>query len=299
MIKRSCPICNLTFSASVMKSVSDPHAMTFEQLAAAFVGLRADQVFFEYMRCDKCQLVYTPEYFSESELTSLYMHMLPNLVGDELGVVEKTHKGYADFISKHAGMATSLIELGADLGLVTGEVVASSNISCGVLIEPNKDVQDDLYESVGRRNSFKVVDYLSDVSDASGFDLCIAVHVVDHLLHPLADLKRIRNLMSPNGQLFIVVHNQKSLLARLMGKKWPPYCLQHPQIFDPKSIAKLLTEAGFCKVSVSRTTNWLGLKHSVTTLLTLIHFPSRLFRFIPNIAIPVKLGNMIVRACVN
>lgn len=296
MISRNCPICNSSDSKTIEKSTHDPQIMTFDDLTKVFVGLRADQVFFEYKRCVNCELVYAPRYFSDVELTNLYVHMPPNLVGDDIGVVEKTHKSYSNFISKNVTSAKSLIEIGADLGLVTREVVSRSGISSGVLIEPNKDVQDALHESVGRKDSFQVVDYLSDVTDSKKFDLCIAVHVVDHLLHPLVDLKRVRNLMNPEGQIFIVVHNQRSLLARIMGKKWPPYCLQHPQIFDPQSIAKLLTAAGFSEVSVSRTTNWLGLNHSITTLLTLIHAPSRLFRFIPNIAIPVKLGNMIVRA---
>jgi len=296
MISRNCPICNSSDSKTVVKSIRDPQAMPFEDLAKVFVGLRADQVFFEYKRCIKCELVYAPRYFSDVELANLYMHMPPNLVGDDMDVVEKTHKSYSKFISKYVKSARSLIEIGADLGLVTGEVVSKCGISSGVLIEPNKDVQDELHLSVGRKDSFEVVDYLGDVTDSKRFDVCIAVHVIDHLLQPLADLKTVRNLMNIDGQIFIVVHNQRSLLARIMGKKWPPYCLQHPQIFDPQSIAKLLIAAGFSDVSVSRTTNWLGLNHSITTLLTLIQVPTRLFRFIPNIAVPVKLGNMIVRA---
>ena len=299
MISRNCPICNSSESQNVINSRKDPTVMSFDELTNVFVGLRADQVFFEYKRCNNCELVYAPKYFSDTELSKMYMHMPPNLVGDEKEVVEKTHKGYSSYISKDTKGARSLIELGADLGLVTGEVVSKTGISSGVLIEPNKDVQEDLHKSVGKKDTFKIVDYLSDVTNEENFDLCIAVHVVDHLLHPLEDLKRIRSLVNPEGQIFIVVHNQKSFLARIMGKKWPPYCLQHPQIFDPSSIAKVLTAAGFSEVSVSRTTNWLGLNHSIITLLTLIHVPTRLLRFIPNIAIPVKLGNMIVRAHVN
>ena len=154
----------------------------------------------------------------------------------------------------------------------------------------------ELFKSVGENPAFHVVDYLQDVVQKETYDVCIAVHVIDHLLDPLEDLIKVRKMMTSGGQIYVVVHNQRSLLAKLMGNRWPPYCLQHPQIFDPFSIEELLTQAGFSKISVSRTTNWLGLNHSLTTILKLLRIPSKILGWIPNVAVPIKLGNMMVSA---
>ena len=296
MEKRVCPICKSSDSISVVKSRNNASDLDLQQLSDYFVGLRANQSFFEYRRCIKCQLLYAPEYFSENELSSLYEHMPPNLVGDDLDVVEKTHTGYAKFISKRVKKADSLIEVGADLGLVTGPVVKNCGITRGTLIEPNQDVHAQLSNSVGENPAFEVVNYLQDAKQSEKYDVCIAVHVIDHLLNPLEDLIDIRKKMTLGGQIFIVVHNQRSLLAKLMGHRWPPYCLQHPQIFDPLSIAELLKHSGFSNIAVARTTNWLGLKHSLTTILSLLRVPSKMFNWVPNVALPIKLGNMIVSA---
>jgi hypothetical protein len=102
--------------------------------------------------------------------------------------------------------------------------------------------------------------------------------------------------MKPGGKLFIVVHNQKSLLAKIMKSKWPPYCLQHPQIFDNQSIKNLLINSGFTNIRIKRTVNWIGLRNSLISLLSLLKIPHRFLSYLPNISIPIIFGNIIVSA---
>jgi hypothetical protein len=225
--------------------------------------------------------------------------MPPNLVGDEQKIVEKTHEGYVKHIKKNLRSANSLIELGADLGLVTGPLVKHFKINYGILIEPNIDVRTELMDSVGNKAGFEVVNYLSDIKNDQVHDLFIGVHVIDHLLEPLQDLNLIRKKMKIGGKLFIVVHNQKSLLAKIMKSKWPPYCLQHPQIFDNKSIKNLLENSGYTNIRIKRTVNWIGLRNSLISLLSLLKIPHGILRLLPNISIPIIFGNIIVSAEVN
>jgi hypothetical protein len=102
--------------------------------------------------------------------------------------------------------------------------------------------------------------------------------------------------MTSGAKLFIVVHNQKSLLAKIMRSKWPPYCLQHPQIFDKKSIKNLLINSGFINVSINRTVNWIGLRNSLISLLGLLKIPNGFLKLLPNISIPIVFGNIIISA---
>jgi phospholipid N-methyltransferase len=296
MISRNCPICGGSAGKSIIKSKKNAENLPFVELSKNFVGLRADQTFFEYKRCAKCNLCFAPRYFSADELELVYRNMPPNLVGDEQKIVEKTHEGYVKHIKKNLSSANSLIELGADLGLVTGPVVKHFKINYGILIEPNIDVRDELINSVENKNGFEVVNYLSESKSGQKFDLFVGVHVIDHLLEPLKDLTSIQNKMTSGGKLFIVVHNQKSLLAKIMRSKWPPYCLQHPQIFDKKSINNLLINSGFTNISINRTVNWIGLRNSLTSLLSLLKIPNRFLKFLPNISVPIIFGNIIISA---
>jgi hypothetical protein len=299
MISRNCPICGASAGKSVIKSKNSAENLSFVELSKNFVGLRADQTFFEYKRCTKCNLCFAPRYFSADELELVYRNMPPNLVGDEQKIVEKTHEGYVKHIKKNLASADSLMELGADLGLVTGPVVSHYKITKGVLIEPNLDVRTELMDSVGNKAGFEVVNYLSDIKNDQVYDLFIGVHVIDHLLEPLQDLNLIRKKMKLGGKLFIVVHNQKSLLAKIMKSKWPPYCLQHPQIFDNKSIKNLLENSGYTNIRIKRTVNWIGLRNSLISLLSLLKIPHGILRLLPNISIPIIFGNIIVSAEVN
>ena len=299
MISRNCPICGAGAGKSVIKSKNSAENLFFAELSKNFVGLRADQTFFEYKRCTKCNLCFAPRYFSADELELVYKNMPPNLVGDDQKIVEKTHEGYVKHIKKNLHSAKSLIELGSDLGLVTGPVVKHFNVMNGILIEPNLDVRSELIKLVENKAGFEVVNYLNEAKSDQKFNLFIGVHVIDHLLEPLKDLNLIQNKMISGGKLFIVVHNQKSLLAKIMRSKWPPYCLQHPQIFDKESINNLLINSGFTNININRTVNWIGLRNSLISLLSLLKIPNRFLMYLPNISVPIIFGNIIVSAEVN
>jgi hypothetical protein len=296
MINRKCPSCHSDPGKSIVKSKNDASGSTFEELKNNFVGLRGNQTFFEYHRCKQCYLCFAPRYFSDLELALVYKNMPPNLVGDDQIIVEKTHRAYAKYIVRNVDSPLSLLELGADLGLVTGPVVNDLKIMRGVLIEPNLEVRNQLKESIGYNDEFKVIDYLDDIQDSQTFDLFIGIHVLDHLLEPLEDLQIVRKKMNYGGKLFIVVHNQKSLLAKILRAKWPPYCLQHPQIFDRASISKLLINAGFKNIVIKRTTNYVGFQNIIQIFFTLFKINIKLLQYLPNFPFPIKLGNMIVSA---
>jgi 2-polyprenyl-3-methyl-5-hydroxy-6-metoxy-1,4-benzoquinol methylase len=143
---------------------------------------------------------------------------------------------------------------------------------------------------------FEIVSDLSESKLNKQYDLFIAVHVLDHLLDPYSDLLTIGKSMKSGGKAFIVVHNQKSMLAKILGRKWPPYCLQHPQIFDRKSIDLLLSKVGFHQIQISRTKNKVSIKNLISMLFQILRLPKFLLKVIPDLSIDLYLGNIIVSA---
>lgn len=292
---RSCPICSAHDGRLVVKSVQDPKLISQKDLSELFVGLRANQSFFRYIRCDKCQLCYNNEYFSQSTLGELYRSMPPNLVFDEEHNVKETHNNYSDYIIKKHDLSQSLIELGADSGFVTERIIQEFAINKGTIVEPNIEVRP-ILESIVKGKDFEIVSDLSESKLNKQYDLFIAVHVLDHLLDPYSDLLNISQSMKSGGKAFIVVHNQKSMLAKILGRKWPPYCLQHPQIFDRKSIDLLLSKVGFHQIQISRTKNKVSIKNLISMLFQILRLPKFLLKVIPDLSIDLYLGNIIVSA---
>jgi phospholipid N-methyltransferase len=292
---RPCPICSVSNGKLIVESNQNPQNISGKELGNLFVGLRANQSFFPYLRCKECQLCYNSNYFSQDALAKLYRNMPPNLVFDEERNVKETHKSYADYIISNHEHSESLIELGADSGFVTEKIISKFSINKGTIIEPNLEVRPVL-ETILMGRDFEIVNYLDDSKLNGQYDLFIAVHVLDHLLNPYSDLLKINKSMKIGGKAFIVIHNQKSFLAKILGKKWPPYCLQHPQIFDMKSIEILLSRVGFSDVKISRTKNRVSIKNLISMLFEILRIPSFLLRFVPDFTIPIYFGNIIVSA---
>jgi hypothetical protein len=161
-----------------------------------------------------------------------------------------------------------------------------------ILIEPNVSVHKELLNNSKSNAEVAIINDIEVLGDQSP-DLIVGVHVYDHLLNPLEELIKL-NLKSTTGaKIALVVHNEKSVIRKFLGKKWPPFCLQHPQLYNKKTIKQMLDLAGWKIISIQPTINWFSLRHFARMGGGLIGINPRLFSFIPNIQIPIKLGNMI------
>jgi hypothetical protein len=165
------------------------------------------------------------------------------------------------------------------------------------LFEPNTSVKEALTSSVNGSEHLIV-------EDMSGFavipkqtlGLVVMIQVLDHLLDPVSTLQEIREKMLPDSRLLLVTHNEQSLLRKLTGWKWPAFCLQHPQIYNPASIEALLVKAGFEVDSIRRTTNYFEFGFLIKHLLWIVGINiSRMPKFL-NFRIGLKLGNIITIA---
>lgn len=83
------------------------------------------------------------------------------------------------------------------------------------------------------------------------YDLITSYHVIEHLIEPLAMLRRLYQLVSDEGAIFLETPNIGSLGARLRRAKWshiiPP---EHITYFQPSSLQYALEQAGFKRVFV-------------------------------------------------
>jgi SAM-dependent methyltransferase len=81
---------------------------------------------------------------------------------------------------------------------------------------------------------------------AGAFDLITLWHALEHFHDPLGDLRTIRRLLADGGRLLIEVPNSDAITARVFRNDWFQWDLpRHLSHFTPKSLARLLGEAGF------------------------------------------------------
>ena len=299
-ITRDCPNCGnsrLDYKKKV-KSARPLENMKWDEAKEFFVGFRFRQPFFTYVECGKCSLLYCPTYFNQKQLDELYGSMPDNLAGENEEVVGKTQRNYIKYLPKR-NEDISLLEIGSDIGLVTGEVLRRFSTSKVVAIEPNKDVHRRFLNNLSQFNAKTTIyEDINQVENSDKSNTIVGIHVFDHIIEPITYIKNLINLMLPGTQILIIVHNESSLLRQILGKKWPPFCPQHPHLFSPKTITKILESLNFVDIKVHKTTNWFSVRHVIKLIGTIfgLKIEAKLFDYVN---LPLKLGNMAIVAKFN
>ena len=85
------------------------------------------------------------------------------------------------------------------------------------------------------------------------FDVVVAIHVLDHVPDLNQFTRQMTAKLSTGGICFVVVHNERSVLARMLGKRWPAFCLQHPHLFNQKTLFSWFSQQGFEHITIKRT----------------------------------------------
>jgi len=292
---RGCPSCGATAATPEVGSIPGAERKSLDELRPYWSGLFKEKLFFTYGRCSTCGLLYAPTFFTHPQLIHLYSAMAPNMDVVPDAALEATQRGYWS-AARDGALDGDYLEIGPDVGFLVRLAAAQGDFGHFWLVEPNRLVHAQLSAAAGGKPHTIIsdMDDLSPVPDNS-VGLALMVHVLDHLLDPRVALEQLRAKLKPGGRLVIVTHNEASLLRSLMRKRWPPFCLQHPQLFNPRSIAALLNHAGLRTMSVARSMNYFPIEFMIrqaayTVGINVDRVP------LPKTAIGLKLGNMITIA---
>ena len=289
---RACPCC-CGSASDATRFRSDPPAefQIGDLTEAAWAGFFKSKVFFSYRRCRGCGLLYCPVYFDEASLAKLYGWMSDNTAGVPLQAAQRTQASYFEMV-RGRSISGDYLEVGPDIGLFAGLVARERLASRFFLFEPNKAVWPalrSLCEGQGEvvlRDSMWGLDTVPDES----IGLAVMIHVLDHLLAPKDYLAMLGRKLKPDGLLLMVTHNEASLLARLFGARYPIFCLQHPQLFSPATMARTVAAAGLKTRQILRTRNYFPAGYLVKHFLYQLGVDTNMPHLPPVLGLP--LGNM-------
>lgn len=81
------------------------------------------------------------------------------------------------------------------------------------------------------------------------YDVITLLAVIEHVPDPAAMVDRCCQLLAPGGVLMIETPNSGALLARALGKRWPPYApVEHLHLFSAQALQSLLAQRGFTSI---------------------------------------------------
>lgn len=297
-LKRVCPGCRSdVLGPAEVKTPLKAEDTSIDYLTPIWNGFFKEKSIFSYMRCPNCGLLYTPTYFTDEQLASLYAQMPPNMDEVPISALRATQRGYFDVLKKHARLDGGYLEVGPDIGLFTENCVREGQFTDYWLLEPNRAVADALAAVVHEKPHHIIHDMFGfDQVPEGTVSAAVMVHVLDHLNDPVAVLARLRHTLRADGTLVIVTHDESSLLRRLTGSRWPAFCLQHPQLFNPASIRKMLDAAGFEVLEVRKTVNYFELRFLLKHLLWALGLKVSSLPSFGGLILGLKLGNMLTVA---
>lgn len=293
--RQACPGCFTVTSNAKLEVQSNPAAenLPIDQHGKFLSGYTNQRVFFSYVRCTNCELLYSPIYFTQAQLDHLYGKQSENMAEVPLKARALTQNAYYQLLRKYHTPCGQYLEIGADIGLFAKYFAEDPKISSLYLYEPNHEVHEALAKCVGSKD-YKIMttNYTADDIEPSSLNTAVIIHALDHVLNPSQLMQDIYRNLAPGGVVFIVTHDESSLLARVLRKKWPPYTLQHPQLFKPSTIKKLLRSQGFDILACQKTSNYFPLTHFIKGGLTSFGLDLVPIPEFSNFIIPIKLGNI-------
>ena len=268
---RACPICAGNEGTIEVRPAVDPCTLTEDQLLRYWTGFHAQRVFFPYVRCAACGMLYNRTYLSDEDTASLYSAMEDNMAEAGSDNTAATQHGYVDLVSRCHPPRHDYLEIGPDTGVFAGDCMARGMVDGRLwFCEPNREVWDRLGALGGQRGSVELAPDLEllDRIPTASVGIAVAIHVMDHVVDPIDVLRRMRRVMVDGGVVLVVVHNERSLMRRALGGRWPPFRLQHPHLFSPTTLQRALETGGFGSCTIRRTWNAFDARFLLDTLLT-------------------------------
>lgn len=156
-----------------------------------------------------------------------------------------------------------VLDVGAAAGFFLDEARRRGFVATG--IEPSPAMSRHAREALGlevRTGSFE-----PEALGGERFALISFLDSLEHFVDPEAQLAAAHELLEPGGVLALLTPNVQSLLATLLGRRWPHYTPpEHLWYFSPASLRRLLARTGFDVLSTSSLGHFWSLDELATKL---------------------------------
>jgi hypothetical protein len=125
--------------------------------------------------------------------------------------------------------------------------------------------------SVAQRQGLNVIHGTQDAPELVGqqFDVVTMWDVIEHVADPSGEIGKAYGLLKPGGWVVIHTMDISSLIARLMGARWPWLMDMHIHYFSQKTLGKMLQKNGFEVIWSGAEGRYLRLNYFVSRVTAL------------------------------
>ena len=276
----NCPICS-----EKNRKIIYAGTINFEKVNDAIKNPYGSH--YQINRCSGCELLYSDPILDEDQIELLYLDAeSTNITAGEEGNVRETMRLYYQFFSPYLKNREAILDVGCDVGLLL-EFAKEDRFSNLYGIEPNPVAR----KIANSKINATITDefYEKDRYEKNSFDAITFVHVVDHVINPAKVIESAYEHLKPGGIAFVVVHNSNSILAKIMGEKFPPFNLYHHFFFTKESLRNLFESRGFEVLKVSPTKNCYSINFFIERFPGC---PGKFKKILKNIANQLRIGKI-------
>ncbi|MBN8639772.1 MAG: class I SAM-dependent methyltransferase [Anaerolineae bacterium] len=238
------------------------------------------------VECQNCGLVFVSPRPDAHELYALYGETYfqnsdsgtvgyTNYVRDEANI-RKTFQRRLSRLERFVGRKGKLLDVGCAAGFFLAEAQARGWQVEGLDVSSFAvNYTRDRFGFPAAHGSFTELDF-----ERGSYAMVSLWDVIEHVPDPKAYIQRAAELLQSGGTIALATPDVDSIPAHITGKRWVGYKLseEHLYYFSPKTLGRMLTEAGFEVVDV----------YHVGKYVTLRLFLDRLGMYLPPLAKPLQ-----------
>lgn len=234
----------MPFGTTGMSDSADPRACPLCGAASHRPRFSVDE--FLIIKCTSCSLVYLANPPDETRLYDEYYNTEPNRNDPQRDAIMAARAGYLHQLNP----GLRLLDIGCGPGWFISAAKSSGFDVHGVDVAAGAVAY--ATEHLNVHATTETVQEL--VHQKREYDVVTLWHVLEHFYDPVAELKQIRELLSPDGLIAIEVPNLNSLKFRLSASPWQGgnHPLYHRTFFTAQTLSRIIEKAGYHSVQIRR-----------------------------------------------
>jgi SAM-dependent methyltransferase len=290
--ERACPVC--------AEPAANARLFLDERIDPAGLGefsfaSRKEPEFFNYrmVQCTSCDLVFVDRPPTESALHQAY-HQASYDSSEEADDAATAYLRELGPVLAKIGRGAAL-EIGTGTGVLLDGLVASG-FGTVTGVEPSKAA----IEAAPPHRAALIREGIFDerTFEPSSFDLVCCFMTLEHVRQPRELAESVLRLLKPGGSFVVVVHDYRSRVNRVLGRRSPIIDVEHMQLFSPASVSALFSRAGYTQISTAAFAN----RYAMSYWLRLLPLPRGLKRMalrllgvlrLSRLKATINVGNML------
>jgi SAM-dependent methyltransferase len=228
-------------------AVKYPLSFSVENLSHETFSARRQTEHYHYriLGCRNCGLVFSSPVLSPGRLAELYRGSKLKYE-NEVADIARTYIRYLRRHEKALQRKDTALEIGCGSGFFLREL-KHFGFAHVFGVEPSED---SVAKAGDLRNEISTGFFEEAEYERNTFDLICCFQTLDHVIDPAGVLRKAYELLRPGGVLYIIVHNEHALQARLFGERSPIYDVEHIYLFNPKTLSRVCEKASFQNIEV-------------------------------------------------